>query len=70
MYNSDNYLALSDGDTLTICLPANCFCKKNSAVLVFPTLLADFKNPIQNRDRVPALCDKLQKAHVPSILLL
>ena len=35
------------------------FCK-DLAVFIFPTLLADFKDPIQNQNRV--------SVHVPSIL--
>ena len=35
--------------------------------VIFSTLLANLKDPLQNRDRVPALWAEL---HIPSILLL
>ena len=39
------------------CLLANCFLlfSRCLAVLIFLTLLADFKDPIENRNRVPVL---------------
>ena len=43
------------------------FCR-DSAKFIFSTLLADFKNSKQNRNRVPAL--QLPIAHAASILLL
>ena len=52
MYNTDNYLAQSGGDPIV--------CQQiDSAVFLFSTLLVDFKNPIQNQDRVPALGTEL-----------
>ena len=54
------------------CLLANCFlffCR-NSAVFIFPTLLADFKDQIKNRDRDHAMWAELHLAHTYSILLL
>ena len=43
---------------------------KDLAVFIFPTLLADFKDQIQNRDRVPTLWAELHMAHAPSIFFI
>ena len=64
MDNPDNYLA-QHAETLYFLF----FCR-DLAVFIFPTLLADFRDPIQNPARVPALRGKLQLAHALSILLL
>ena len=53
-------------------LLANCFlffCM-DPAVFVFPMLIADFKDTLQNQDRVPAVWAKFYIAHPPSIHLL
>ena len=52
-------------------LQANCFlfsCR-DSAVFIFPTILADFKDPIQNRDRVPALSNKITYRQAFNLIL-
>ena len=57
MYNLDNYLA-QVLETFFCLLPYYFlfFCR-DSAVFIFPALLAtSCKDPIQNRDRVPAPC--------------
>ena len=46
------------------------FCLFVGALFIFSTLLADFKDPIQNRDRVPCPWADLYIAHIPSIVLL
>ena len=53
-------------------LLANCFLffRRDLALFIFPKLLADFKDPIQNQNRVATLWAELHIAHVPSILLL
>ena len=63
MYNPDKYPFL---------LLANCFLffRRDLDWFIFPTLLADFKDPIQNQNRVATLWAELHVAHVPSILLL
>ena len=56
MYNQDNY---------PFRLLANCFqffCR-DSAVFIFPTLLADLKDPIQNRDSVPTLWAEFERVN-------
>ena len=50
MHNPDNYVT-QVVETLFGCLQIAFFCR-DSAVFIFPTLLADFKDPIQNRNRV------------------
>ena len=45
------------------------FCK-DSAVFIFPTLLADFKDQIQNLESVVPLWTELYIAQDPSIFLL
>ena len=61
---SDNYLAQILDNHFH--LVANCFMYycRDLAVFLFPALLADFKDPIQNLDRVPALWSEL---HIFSI---
>ena len=61
MHNLDNYLP-QVMQTIHVCYQASC--------VYFPTLKPNFKDPIENRDRVLALWAELHKAHVPSILLL
>ena len=39
-------------------------------MFIFPTLLSDFKDPIQNKDRGSTLCAELHIAYDPSIHLL
>ena len=41
-----------------------------STLFIFPTLLADFKNRIQNQDRVPVLWAEVHIDHTTSIPLL
>ena len=60
----------SSGDPFS--LLANCFlffCRK-LAVFIFPTLLADLKDPIQNWKKDPSLWAELHTAHAPNILSL
>ena len=58
----------SDGDLFN--LEVNCFLLfcRDLAVFIFPTLLDEFIDQIQNRDNVLALWTELHKAHIPSIL--
>ena len=63
MYNPDKYLA-QVLKALFVCLHfAFFFFCWDLAVIIFPTLLAHFKDPIQNWDRVPALWAELHIAH-------
>ena len=63
MYNPDK-----DQSRLLV----NCFLffRRDLALFIFPALLADFKDPIQNQNRVATLWAEMHIAHVPSILLL
>ena len=60
-----NLPTTSGGDSFR--LLANCFLFlfRDSAVFIFPTLLAYFKDPIQNQDKVPALWVELHISHSP-----
>ena len=56
MYNSDKYLKSGEDPFRPL---ANCFlffCR-DSAVFIFPTLLADFKDPIQKQTGSPICGD-------------
>ena len=55
MYNPDNYLT-----QVANCFLFNC---RDSAVFIFPTLLADFKDPLQNLNNVHTLWEGLQMAN-------
>ena len=66
MYNPNNYLS----QEAKIISSASKLFFGDSAVFVFPLLLADFKDPIQNRDRAPVPRGGLHIAHTSSILLL
>ena len=70
MYNPDLITVPSGGDLYR--LLANCFLffSRGLAVFLFPTLLADFKDPIQNRDRVPALISELHRKTIDKKTLL
>ena len=60
MHNPDNYLA-QVAETLF-----GCFFCRDSAVFIIPTLLADFKDIIQNWYGVPALWTELKIAKATS----
>ena len=66
MYYPDNYM-IQMVKTLENCFPFFC---SDLTVFIFPTLLADFKDPILNRDRGPALLAELHINHAPTILIL
>ncbi len=55
-HNPDNYLAQGVGTHYLLTIFGD------SSVLIFPTLLAYFKEPIKNRDRVAAFWTKLQSS--------
>ena len=63
MFNPDNYL-FKVAETLSVSSASFLFFCRDSAVLIFPTLLSDFKDPIQY-----VLGAELHKAHAPSIFL-
>ena len=48
-----------------ITFPRSQSCSFEGTLLCFPTLLANFKDPIQNRDWVPSMWGELQIAHAP-----
>ena len=62
MHNPDNPAGPSGVDPFLL---AYCFL----CLSIFPTLLADFKDPIQNWDKVPDLKAKFHITHAPSNLL-
>ena len=61
MYDPDNYLA-QVVESLFVYQKISFFVVRESAVFIFSKLLAVFKDPIQNGDRIPVL---LADLHIP-----
>ena len=60
-YNPDKYRAQVVETLFCLLLNSILFsCSDSVAVFLSPTLLSDFKDPIQNRDRVPAPCAEIR----------
>ena len=67
IYNPENYLAKC-GDSFILLAKCFLFFCRESALFILSVLLAHLKDPIQKRNRVPALWAVFHIA--PSILLL